>query len=258
MSGEDTAPRPMVAPCRALTWRAPLGWLRAGWQDFRRAPRSSALYGIALVLLSLAVSYAAWRLGRAGLLLGMLTGFVLIGPLLAVGLYAVSAQLAAGVAPSLTASLRATRRVLSDLLIFAIVLLVVVLVWARAAMMIYVFFPVGAHAAWTDLALFLGIGTAVGAFFAAVVFCASAFSLPMLHDRRVDTVTAVITSINAVLRNKPAMIVWALCIGAAVVVGLATAYAGFAVTLPVMGYATWHAYVDTIDGGDWPPRGPPR
>jgi uncharacterized membrane protein len=97
------------------------------------------------------------------------------------------------------------------------------------------------------------------------VFASAAFSLPMMVDRRVDTVTAVVTSINAVLRNKPAMAVWAACIVLAVAPGFALLLigrdrgAGFAwamvalgITLPLIGHATWHGYRETIDAAAWP------
>ena len=71
-------------------------------------------------------------------------------------------------------------------------------------------------------------------------------------DRKVDTVTAVITSVNAVLRNKGAMLLWVLIILASVAVSFATALLGLAVLMPVIGYATWHGYRDTIEAEAWP------
>jgi len=84
------------------------------------------------------------------------------------------------------------------------------------------------------------------------VFAASAFSLPMILDRKVDSVTAVVTSVNAVLHNKKPMVLWAGLIGLSVVLGFATALVGFAVLLPLIGHATWHAYQETIDASIWP------
>ena len=97
-----------------------------------------------------------------------------------------------------------------------VILLVIFLVWARAASMTHVFFPALARPSLAELATFLAIGSMIGSLFAAFVFCISAFSLPMIVDRKADMVTAVVTSFNAVLRNKAAMLVWALLIVAAV------------------------------------------
>jgi uncharacterized membrane protein len=84
------------------------------------------------------------------------------------------------------------------------------------------------------------------------VFSASAFSLPMMLDRKADTVTTVLTSVNAVLRNKGPMAVWAAIIVTSLAISFATAFLGLAVLMPVIGYATWHGYRDTIQADAWP------
>ena len=104
----------------------------------------------------------------------------------------------------------------------------------------------------TQLAGFLAIGSAVGSVFALVTFAFSAFSLPMICDRDADAITAVVTSVNAVLRNKRAMAVWIVLIVALTAIGFATALLGLVVTIPLLGYATWHGYRDTVDASDWP------
>jgi uncharacterized membrane protein len=193
------------------------------------------------------------------------SGFILIAPVLAVGTYAISSQLERGETPSLRRCLREEERAFGNLMVFALMLMVVFLVWARAGSAIHIFFPMGAEPAWRDYLAFFGIGSAVGSIFALIVFSAAAFSLPMMVDRRVDTVTAVVTSVNAVLRNKPAMAVWAACIVVAVAPGFALLAigrdrgAGFAlimlalgVTLPLIGHATWHGYRETVDAAAWP------
>ena len=76
----------------------------------------------------------------------------------------------------------------------------------------------------------------------------------MIMDRKTDMVTGVITSVNAVLRNKPAFFVWACLIGVCLLIGFATAYIGLAVLLPVLGYATWHGYRESIDASEWDAR----
>ena len=112
------------------------------------------------------------------------------------------------------------------------------------------------EASWQDYVPFLGIGSAVGAVFSAVVFAASAFSLPMVMDRRTDSFTAVVTSVNAVLRNKRPMLVWGALIVASVVLGFLTLFVGFVVLFPLLGHATWHAYRQTIDASAWPVSAP--
>lgn len=247
---------PFAAPCRPLTTAAPLRWLRLGWQDFRRAPAQSLCYGVAIVLISYFITALALFFGGYAVVLGLLSGFIFLGPLLALGLYDISRTLERGQTPTLLHGLREGWRHLGDELIFALIIGVVFLVWARAASMVHVFFPIESDPRWSDLALFFGIGSAIGSIFATIIFAVSAFSLPMIIDRQTDMVTAAITSINAVLRNKTAMVVWAALIVACVGVGFVTAYLGLAVLLPVIGHATWHAYQETIDAGAWPLNDP--
>jgi uncharacterized membrane protein len=104
----------------------------------------------------------------------------------------------------------------------------------------------------SDWIVYLGFGSLVGAVFAGVTFSASAFSLPMIMHRDVDSVTAIVTSINAVLRNKWAMAVWLSIIVVSLIIGIATAFVGLIVIIPVIGYAAWHGYLDTIDADDFP------
>jgi uncharacterized membrane protein len=250
--GQETEALPFVAPCRSLPAGAPLHWLRLGWEDLRGAPRLSLAYGAAVVALSYLISVLAFTFGGYILLLSLLSGFIFIGPVLAIGLYSVSRQAEQGRSPRLADCLREERRHLGNAMVFALILLVVFLLWVRAASMVHVFFPVEANPGWAGLAVFLGVGTVVGSVFAAVVFCASAFSLPMIMDRRVDVVTAVVTSTNAVLRNKTAMALWAGLIVVCVAVGFATAFLGLAIVLPLIGYASWHAYRDTVIADAWP------
>ena len=137
-------------------------------------------------------------------------------------------------------------------MVFALVLMVIFLVWARAAVMVSVFFPTDGDTTTMELIAFFGFGTAIGAIFAAITFSASAFSLPMIMHRDVDSVTAIVTSVNAVLRNKRAMIVWLTLIIVSLLIGIATAFIGLVVIVPVIGYAAWHGYLETIDASEFP------
>jgi uncharacterized membrane protein len=262
----EAAALPFVAPCRTLGPWEPVGWLRHAWADFRAAPRQSLTYGAVVVLLSWTLAWIAIRFGGYFELLALVSGFILVAPLLAVGTYSISEQIERGLQPSLRRCFVEERRVFGNLMVFALMLMVVFLVWWRAASAIHIFFPVDMAAPrWTDYLQFLGIGSAVGSIFALIVFAAAAFSLPMLMDRETDSITAVVTSVNAVLRNKPAMAVWAALIVLAVTPGFALLLlgrergAGFApvmallgLTLPLIGHATWHGYRATIDAGAWP------
>ena len=249
----DPQSLPFAAPCRTLALSAPLAWIGRGWADLRRAPAQSLSYGLVTAILSLAMVAGALHFGNIYLMFALLSGFIFIGPPLAFGLYSISRQLQRGQQPRLGRCLREGRRQLGSALVFAVMLLIVFLVWARAASMVHVFFPARAEFVWEDLLPFLAVGTLVGSLFAGIVFAASAYSLPMLLDRQVDTVTAVVTSINAVLRNKGAMAVWAGIIVVSLALAFATGFLALVLIMPLLGHATWHAYQDTIDASAWPP-----
>ena len=239
---------PFVAPCQKLSLWAPFRWIRLGIADLIQAPQQSLIYGLAVAVLIGAVSLIAWFRGSQWIMFGMLGGFVFLAPLTCIGLYAISAQLERGQEPVLTRSLKAAfKRHIGNEAVFALVLLVIFLVWSRAAVIVTaVMFPTD------ELVSFLAFGSGVGAIFAAVTFSASAFSLPMIMHRDVDSITAIVTSVNAVLRNKGAMIVWLAIIVAALLLGVLTAFVGLIVLIPVIGYATWHAYEETIDAREFP------
>lgn len=243
---------PFVAPCHYPGTAAPFEWLRLGWRDMVAAPRVSLLYGLLFATLGALLAFLTWRLGLLALYLGLASGFVFVGPFLAMGLYSISYQLERDNRPTLLFSLQEGRAHLRDTLVLGMCLLILLLVWGRAAMIVSVFLPSDAAPPMRDMLAYLGIGTLVGAFFCSIVFCATAFSLPMLLDRRADAVTAVITSINATLRNRLTMLVWASFIVAAVLIGFATMFVGFVILMPLLGHATWHAYRETIDAGLWP------
>lgn len=243
--------RPFVAPCRDLRFGAPLRWLRLGWNDFRRAPALSLLFGVVIALASVAISALAWWLGRFALLAALLSGFVFIAPLLAVGLYCVSRGLGGGQQPRLRDSFVLARRVVGQAGVFALAQLVILLLWSRAGMMVNALVPIESGEL-SALLEFLAIGSAVGSVFAALTFAAAAFSLPMIADRDVDMVTALLSSIHAVLRNKPAMLLWATLIVALTALGFATAFLGLVVVMPWLAYAAWHGYRETLDASAWP------
>lgn len=244
-SMEEASADYLPAPNR-IEFRAPLRWVRLGWKDFRRAPWQSLVFGLLVVIVGYLITGLALLADNLLALFILLGGFLLVAPLVAFALYDTSRQLEMGRTPAVRHCWQAMRANLGNQLIFAVVLLVIMLVWARAAALVHVFFPAMASPHWQDLALFFAVGTAVGALFAAFVFGVSAFSLPMMMDRGADVISACITSLRAVASNKPAMVLWAALIVGAVLIGFVTAYLALAVTLPVIGYATWHGYREAI------------
>jgi uncharacterized membrane protein len=230
----------------------PLRWLRAGLKDYRAAPGLSVAWGAFCWFLSTVVTWVAWRTGGWVLLISFLSGFIFVAPLLAFGMYSVSRQLCLGNTPTLAGTLRAAWRPLSNSLVFALVLLVILLLWARAGAMVHIFFPTDGSVKVRELIVFLTVGSAVGSIFAAFTFAASVFSLPFIANRDVDVVTAVVSSINAVLRNRRTMLVWAILVALLTLLGFVTLMVGFVIIIPWLGYATWHGYREGLNVEDWP------
>jgi uncharacterized membrane protein len=258
MTDEDELPidrdeLPFAAPCKKLSPWAPFTWIRAGIDDLLQAPNQSLAYGLVVTIMIGVVSLLAWTRGSQWFMFAMLGGFVFLAPLTCIGLYAISAQLERGQPPLMVRSIRAAfKRHFGNEMVFALVLMVIFLVWARAAVMVSVFFPTEGEPTTMELVSFFMFGTTVGGVFAVVTFSASAFSLPMIMHRDVDSITAIVTSVNAVLRNKRAMLVWLTIIVVLLLVGAATLFVGLIVIIPVIGYAAWHGYLETIDADAFP------
>lgn len=249
----DPLSMPFAAPCKTLEMDAPMRWLRKGWQDIRMAPKQSLIYGSVMMILGYTLAFLAYEMGNFIIMVALLSGFMFLGPVLAIGLYSISCQIQNGQKPVLGYCLREGKRHLGNEMVFAAILLVVFLLWMRATSTVHIFFPAEAHPQWSDLALFLGIGSLIGAIFSTVIFCASVFSLPMFMDRKVDVVTAVVTSINAVRCNKAVLLYWGFLIVSIALLGFVTGT--LFVILPLIGHATWHAYQETIVADAWPGHG---
>jgi uncharacterized membrane protein len=248
---EEQNIKPLVAPARTVGIEAPYRWLVKGWNDFKSVPVMSLGYGIVMMLVSMLITYTAYKAHSIVLAIALIAGFFFMGPALAIGLYSMSRQLNNGITPKFMRCLREGKKNIGNEMVLAFIFLIVFLIWARAASMVHVFFPSMSSMQFSDWLTFLLVGSSIGAVFAAIVFCFGAFSIPMLMDRKVDAVTAILTSINAVLKNKMTMFVWGVLIVLLIVIGIATAFIGFAILLPIVGHATWHAYREVVDSEAW-------
>jgi uncharacterized membrane protein len=245
---------------RKIELDRPWSWLAAGWRDLRRAPQVSLAYGVVFALAGYAITLGLWWLGLVYLILPMMCGFLIVGPLLAVGLYEVSRRLEAGEPVSLGAALMAWRRNGSQIGLMGIVLLLLLFAWVRLAALLFMLFfglepPSVAHLfAQTflnpDALPFLIVGTVIGGALAALAFAISAISIPFLLDRPESNVfTAIATSVTAVRENPATMLFWAVLVAGFSAAGLITLYLGLIVILPLIGHATWHAYRDLVEHG---------
>lgn len=242
----------------------PWAWLAAGWGDLRKAPAVSLGYGLVFALAGFVILALVWAAGISTesyggffIALPLTAGFMLVGPIMAVGLYEVSSRLARGEAVSLGIALSAFKRNPAQIGLMGLALMLFLLFWIRLATLIYALFFAGNPPDPNNLVMdvffsaesipFLIVGVSVGAVLAALVFAISAVSIPMLLDHNVNVILAIATSVAAVRHNIAPMAVWAALIVLFTGAGLVTAYLGLVVALPLIGHATWHAYRDLVE-----------
>ncbi len=232
-------------------------WLQRGWDDMLAARRVSLAYGALVVVASLALALALLGTGTLHLLLPLAGGFLMMAPLLAVGLYETSRRRAAGESMTLALALRAWRRNGVQIGMMGMALLLLHFTWIRVSLLLYALFFNGLNPSLDTLPgvvltspvslPFLIVGTLVGGVLAAITFAISAVSIPMLLDRpETNVFAAIATSIAVVRANPQAMALWAGLIAFFTVGGMVTLFLGLALVLPLIGHASWHAYKDMV------------
>ncbi len=232
----------------------PWQWLAAGWRDFDRARPVSAFFGIVFSVLGFIIVGVAAP--RPYLVTAAISGFFLLAPFLALGLYQISRRLEQHERPTLGDAVRSWRENVESIGLFAAFLAFAFVFWERLSAILFALFygrdvpTMEAFSGWLfligDRFSFLLAYVALGAVVAAVVFAMSVISVPMMLDRRVDVVTAVVTSVRVVLANPRAMLLWAGMIAALSLAGVVLLLLGLIVTMPLLGHATWHAYRDLV------------
>jgi uncharacterized membrane protein len=244
---------------RPLSMADPLRWLGRGWADFRRAPAIGTFYGACFMVMGWALMKVYEQ--APAYLLALSAGFLLVAPFLCLGIYHVSRELQAGRRPDFGASLTAWDTRMGQLGIFAFVLLVLEMLWARSTLVIFAVtfdgmpdFKGSISALFNpENITFIVAWAIVGAIFATLIFSASVVSMPMLLDRPTDAITAALTSLRLVLTQPAVMFFWAALIATLTAAAMVPWFIGLVVVAPVIGHASWHAYRAAVCDG---PTGP--
>src|SRR5215475_7708228 len=224
-----------------------------GLRDFQALPLYGLAFGALYAVGGIAIILCLAAFGMAYLAYPLAAGFALIGPFVAIGLYEVSRRRETGQPVSFSA-IWSTIRSRSEIGWMALVTLFVFLAWMYQVWLL-ISLLLGPYASFSTLQefmtvifttkeglLFLAIGNAVGALLSQILFSLTVVSFPLLLEHEVDFVTAMVTSVRAVVTSPLPMIGWAAVIVILLIVSALPYFLGLIVTLPVLGHATWHLY----------------
>lgn len=244
-----------VTVARELTAGDLRAALAAGWRDFTSHPAYGLFFAAFYVIGGLALLYGLSSLGKGWWLIPVMAGFPLLAPFSAVGLYEVSRRRESGLSPGWGTVLGAMRGHGDEqLILMGGVVFVAFSFWMILAHGIFAIFlgesGIGAETGGlmlsTDAIMMLLVGSAVGGLFALGLFAITVISLPMLVDRDVDFITAIIVSLGVVRSNKRVMLGWAVLIAVTLTIAMLPLFAGLFIALPVLGHATWHLYTRAV------------
>jgi uncharacterized membrane protein len=233
----------------------PFAWLKAGWQDLKANPLPSLAYGLLfalggdLIILTL--------LEHPHLISVAISGFFLVAPLLAAGLYELSRSHARGERLMFIDSLRCFRRNGQSLAFFGLILALAMLFWERVSAVTFALVAIDtpdmASAYLSDILLsgehlaFTLTWMATGGMLALLVFALSVVAVPMMLDRDTDVATAMMTSLRTFGHNAGSLLMWAGLIVGLTLLGFATLLFGLVVIMPILGHASWHAYRELVE-----------
>ena len=251
----DFAGRDEVQPAiRDIDWDDLVDALSKGFDDFKAMPSHVLMLVIIYPIVGLVLARMAFGYDILPLLFPILSGFALIGPVAAVGLYELSRRRELGRDTSWKHAFDPFRSPsFMSILALGILQLVIYFVWLGTALGIYwlifgtavptsipgfLYEVLTTPAGWTLII----VGGAVGFVFAVVVLIISVVSFPMLLDRDVGAEMAVRTSARAVFENPVAMSTWGIIVAVLLGIGILPLFVGLSIVMPVLGHATWHLY----------------
>lgn len=252
---------------RSVAFDQPWEWLAAGWRDLWTHPGVSLTYGAIFAVIAGLMLWGMTQAGAQSIILAAFGGFMLIGPLFAVGLYEVSRDIERGQPVSFLGAVAKGLKPQGQLGFMGLVLFLIFVAWMQIAFLMFMLFT-GAQAfpppeQFMHMLFFtpngLGLllfGTAAGAVLAVATFSVAAVSVPLLLVRDIDVITAIRTSFRAVALNPKPMLLWAALIAGFMVLGGMTLFIGLVVVFPLIGHATWHAFEDLVELGPAASRPP--
>lgn len=247
------------AGVRVVSLERPLRWLALGWRDLTRCPGPALLHGAALAAFGLLLLWGARD--EFWLLAGAFSGFLLVAPVLATGLYAMSRALERGERAGLAIALDAWRPRDGRLVKFGLLLALAGTGWVLTSAALITSFaaePVRNPADFMRVVVLREDSTLfeswllLGGVLAAPMFASSVIAIPLLLERRIGVLAAVLTSWRTVIANPVPLAFWAALIMLLTLTGMATLMFGLVIVVPWLGHASWHAYRDLVDPSHLP------
>ena len=245
---------------RPIPLLRPLGWLARGWGDLMRCPLPGLAHGLATAAFGALLIAVAHN--QFWLLTGAFTGFLLVAPIVATGLYAVSRELERGGRPTLATAIGAWRPHDRRLVVFGLLEAFAGTGWVLTSASLITGFADGRVDSPLDFLRVVVLAPrgwlfeawlALGGVLVAPVFASSVVAIPLLLDRQVGVLAAVLTSWRVVMAHPAPLARWAAILMAFTALGMATALLGLIVVVPWLAHASWHAYRDLVDCADLPP-----
>jgi uncharacterized membrane protein len=249
--GDEASPVPAI---RRIGTRDLVDALRKGFDDFRACRTDVIFISLVYPIIGLALARTLLHTDLLPLIFPLATGFALVGPLAAIGLYEMSRRRERGAAVGWADAFGVVSSpAFAAIAAMAFILLAIFLVWLGVAQLVYALTlgpeppaslgafaaeVLGTPAGWTMVV----VGCGLGFLFAVLVLAISAVSFPMLLDRDVGVGTAMRTSLRACADNPVPMATWGLIVAGGLLLGTIPAFIGLIVVLPVLGHATWHLY----------------
>lgn len=233
--------------------------LRLGFEDFWAKPSHYVFLCLIYPIVGVILTYWSSGSNAVQLIYPLMTGFALIGPFAAIGLYEISRRRERGMDTSWRHALDVRHSpALPSIAVLGAMLVAFFLLWLFVAQSIYVsLFGDGLPQSVGGLLqevlttergwMLMLLGNAAGFVFAVVVLATTVVAFPLLLDRDVGAVAAIETSVRAVMANPVPMALWGLIVAALLAVGSIPVFAGLAVVLPVLGHATWHLYRKVVE-----------
>ncbi|HEX4330754.1 MAG TPA: DUF2189 domain-containing protein [Usitatibacter sp.] len=244
--------------------------LRLGWEDFKAVPSHAVMLCVIYPVLGIALARTVLGYSVLPLLFPLAAGFALLGPFAALGLYELSRRRENGEHATAWDAIEVFRSPsFGAMLGLGVLLLALFVTWVATAQAIYnAAFGYAAAASIPDFASrvlttpqgwwLIVAGCSAGFLFALVALCISVVSFPLMLDRRAGAGEAMVTSLRAVAKNPVPMAAWGLIVAALLIAGSLPLFIGLAVTIPLLGHATWHLYRAVIAPDPNPRPLPPR